>query len=155
MLRFISKQFLIDMDNHTGAIVIDSDMQGAWELGDQAQMKLAFPRAYEMYHRHCQLGLAKVGTCMLVEDSGYKIVILFTKKHRKDSKALIISNFNLALDDMMSKVPADVFIYSPILGRADHCFTEMLESLYRIVRTVNGVVGYNWFIYNKKEKANA
>lgn len=155
MLKFVDKKFIMDMNEGEGVIVIDADCQGAWELGDQEQMKNAFPRAYEMYHRQCVKGLAKVGTSMLVEDSGYKIVILFTKKHRKDSKELVITNFNLALEDMMRKVSSDIFIYSSILNRADRCFADILQALRRITGPINGSAGYNWFIYNKKEKANA
>jgi len=150
MVKFVHKKFIEDIQSDSGVMVIDADLQGAWELGDQKEMRLAFPRAYEMYHRNCILGLARVGTSMLIEDSGYKIVILFTKKHRKDSKELVVTNFKLALDDMLHKVSSDIFIYSSILGRVDGCFNEILQLLYRTVGMKDGFAGYNWYIYNKK-----
>lgn len=155
MVQFVDKQFIMEMNDGEGVIVIDADLQGAWEIGDQEQVKWAFPRAFEMYHRYCQTGKAKVGTCMLVDDSGCKIAILFTKKHRKDPKELVLTNFNLAIDDMLRKVPSDNFIYSPILGRIDHCFDEMLEKIRKVGASIDGALGYNWFIYNKKGGTNA
>lgn len=153
MIQFVDKQFIMDMNEGSqGAVVIDADLQGAWEFNDQEQMKWAFPRAYDVYHKFCLEGLAKVGTSLVVEDCGYKIVILFTKKHRKDKVESIINNFNLAIDDMVRKIPSDTFIYSPVLGRVDHCFDEMLQKLYKVAGHLNREVGYNWFIYNKKGK---
>lgn len=155
MVKFVDKHFVMEMNIDEGAVVIDADLQGAWEFGDQEQMRYAFPRAYNAYNRLCMNGLARVGTALIVEDCGYKIVILFTKRHRNDSKELTLSNFRLAIDDMIRKIPSDVFVYSPILGRADHCFDEMLKVIYRIGEEINGSAGYNWFVYNKKGNFSA
>lgn len=152
MFRVVDKQFIMDMGSDvTGAVVIDADLQGAWEFGDQEQMKWSFPRAYEFYRQHCLKGLARVGTCLLVEDSGYKVAILITKKHRKDSKETVLKNFEAAIQDLTRKVPSDVFIFSPVLGRADHCFSEMISFIVKVCKEIDGSVGYNWCVYNNKK----
>jgi hypothetical protein len=150
MFQFVDKQFITDMTNVSGAIVIDADTQGAWEWGDHKYMRLAFPRAYSVYRTCCRAGFAKQGNCIVVDDSGYKIVILFTKRHRNDSKEIVIKNFASALKQMINRVSSDIFIYSSILGRDDHCFDEMIPAIKSITNTIDNTVGYNWFVYNKK-----
>lgn len=145
MIKFVDKEFIVE-NNTECVLVIDVDMHGAWETGYHEQMRYAFPRAYDIYREACLKGNDIVGSSMIIEDSGYKIAILFVKKHRKDLKEKLLKNFSKALADMLQKVPSDLWIYSPILGRKDKAFNELIVEINRQTYLQKN----NWFIYKKE-----
>lgn len=146
MVKFESdKEFLID-NPYPCTLVIDTDMNGAWEHGYHEQLKYTFPRAFEIYKSMCFYNHQNaVGTSVVIEEAGYKIGILFTKKHRKTSPEETLKNFKKALANFLEKISSDTWIYSPILGRHDRMFPQYIIEINRLVSKDN----FNWFVYKK------
>lgn len=152
MLTIVKKKFIEEMPPFaSGTIVIDTDLQGAWEMGDNEMVKWSFPRAYEVYRKYCLGRLIQPGNCLLIEDGDNKIAMLITKRHRNDPKPMVLNYFQMAMKDFVRKIPCDEFIYSPILGRRDKCFDEMKILLNGICKETKSNPGYTWFVYTNGE----
>lgn len=149
MITFINKEFITDNHPQEGVLVIDTDLQGTWEFQEHARFRWAFPNTYRLYQKTCMYDYNRAGTCLLTEEGGYKLALLFSRVHRKDSKEDMLVNISKAIDELFRKVPCDVFIYSPVLARKDKCFDVIRQGIKQKL-TVNGVASRNWFIYRKQ-----
>lgn len=146
MVKFVNQKFLAEDLTHQGIMVLDTDLQGSWDTGDLKVIKKLFPKIYINYLRMClNPDLYKPGTAALLEDNGCKIGLLFTKRNRKTSKELVISNFEEAVIDLFKLTPSDLFLYSPVLGRKDKCFTELMLKMAKLTFPERR----NWFIYRE------
>lgn len=140
------KHFIEDVHADNGVLVIDTNCQGVWETGALKEMRLAFPKIYSAYKRLCFNQLLNVGSCYILEEGGYKVALLVTKKNYLNrDRDTLLSNLDKALDELFSKVPSDVWLYSPIIGRRDACGIFLLKK----IRDKN-VLNYNWIICTKK-----
>lgn len=158
MIKFYDQSLIMEALQHEGVFVIDSDLQGSWAVGEQRYFKECFPAAYEEYLKACiTKGSMLLGTAMLVEDAGYKLAILFTKKHRKGIKRNedVQVNFQNAVIDLFRQVPSDVWFYSPTLGVDDNCSSEFLLTLSRLTKP-SPIDGYRlWHMYQQKGYGDA
>lgn len=151
MLEFVDKHFITDHGEKDGTLVVSVDTQGLWEYGDMDVMRWIFPRAYKIYKQMCIQRALTPGTAILLQEQGFKIVLLVTKRHRNDKQESILVNFKSCLERLANLLPSDEFIYSNILNRKDKCFQEMLKILEPMCKGSNC---FNWFIY-KQENVSA
>lgn len=66
-----------------GSVLAHScNCMGAWGGGIAVEFKRRFPSAYQTYRQHCRTAPggpeSLLGTCLLIEDKGYRIACLFT-----------------------------------------------------------------------------
>ncbi len=151
-ISFVNKELLEEDLSYRGVIVIDTNLQGAWETGILYQMKMAFPKIYKHYMSICLRGdrLYKPGDAVLLTEDGYKVVLLFTKDKRKVARSIVLSNLEIAIKNMLRLVGSDEFIYSPILGREDGQFVETLSTIKKLIKPELR----NWFIYTRKSRSH-
>ena len=146
MIQFVNKEFITENLPGDGILVIDTDLQGAWETGVHARLRYAFPKIYKTYQATCFYDYKREGSCMLLEEAGYNIALLFTRRRRSDSKKVMMTNLESALVDLCRKVPCDIYMYSSILSKKDKCFNDIRVMLRKHL----GPLNYNWFIYRKE-----
>lgn len=147
MVNFINEDFLSSDLQGRGTMVIDCNLQGVWETGVLRKMKTIFPKMYKNYIYLCLSGshLYKPGDAIAFSEDGYNFVFLMTKNRRKTSKEDILSNFEKAVKNLLFLVPSDVYLYSPVMGREDKCFSECLKIMKKLVNPERR----EWFIYRK------
>lgn len=133
-----------------GITVLDVDTQGAWELYDHSYMRDAFPKVYSEYKLLCYNDPNLVGTAKLFDEGGYRVVLLFTRKNRNEQKDVVLNNFSKCIFNLMNLISSELFIYSPIIGRRDKVFNEMVKIINDATKKANGEAGRNWFICREK-----
>lgn len=155
MVSFVNEDFLSSDLQGRGVLVVDCNLQGLWETGLLKAMKSVFPKTYRRYMRLCLFGnkdhkLYKAGDAIMFEEDGYKFVFLITKTRRKTDKEEILKNMEQAIKNMMALVPSDIYLYSPVLGREDKCFTETLKIMRRLAQPEMRT----WYIYRKNFRSH-
>lgn len=149
MVTFNPDKKFLSNNSFPCVLVFDTDLQGAWEFGHKEDIKWGFPRVYPLYREVCMEKYKTApGSSLLIEDSEYKIGLLFTKRNRNEqSKEDMTKNFINSVVDLFRKLPDDAWIYSPILGREDKMFPSYLVELRRLTKLYN----HHWHIYTKGE----
>lgn len=136
-----------------GIVLIDVHLQGFWE---HENFIAKFPETYAWYQQICRNAYkGRVGSTILTEEGRNKIGLMVTKQHRKTPKDNVITNFRNCVNDLFNKVPSDVFLYSPILGRHDYCGVEvhkMLENLVIAEEKLSGEAARKWFICRENKR---
>jgi hypothetical protein len=145
-VKFV-KENLFSKDRSAGLFIIDVDMQGVWLNADQDMFYNAFPKSFKRYQMMCRTQYKdKAGTCIFLEEDGYNIALMVTKIYRKTKREDVIENFERALKHLLTVIPSDVFLYSPVLGRGDGCGTEFFGKINSLLNEKNGTAPRNWTV---------
>lgn len=146
MVKFL-KENVLTFDADAGVFVIDVDLQGLWFGPEHSQFRDAFPKVYNLYRNICIHDYKnRLGTSILLEESGYKVALLVTKKTRKTKPEDALKYFESSIKHLFSIVPSDVFLFSPILARRDGNFNNYLVALSRLTGDTDGEAGRYWTI---------
>jgi hypothetical protein len=146
-VKFVNEN-IFTKDADAGLFIIDVDMQGVWLNAEQHLFYNAFPKTFKRYQMICRTQYKdKAGTCIFLEEDGYKIALIVTKIYRKTKKEDVVENFERALKHLFTFIPSDVFLYSPVLGRGDRCGSEFLGKINKLLlNEKNGAAPRNWTV---------
>lgn len=153
MIQFINDSLIMSLWPDAGVFVVDADVQATWLTGESRYFAEAFPKLHKQVQKLSYQKLLREGTCMLFEQDGYKIAVLFTRKNRRTTEAQLQVNFQNALIDLFNKVPPDIYLHSPIVGRLDKCFTEYQLTLSRLINQEKA--HRRWFVYTQEGYGHA
>lgn len=129
MVRFINDNILTH-PNDAGIFIIDVDLQGVPTTPEQHQFMNAFPKLKAIYKKRCRFNyMNSAGTTIFIEEGGYKICLMVTKRHRYTKREQVLVNFQSCLNQILAVVPGDMFLYSAILGRKDSCMDEFIAKI--------------------------
>lgn len=147
---FHNKDLIQDVDPGAGVFVVDVNCQGLWEDHELELMRWILPRVYSIYRKICITEYKmRPGTAVLIEENGYRVVLMFTKNHRHESKEVMLANFSKCVDNLFRLVPKNVEIYSPIIGRRD---SKSFCDAWKIIKDKCTESGYRWNICRMQEK---
>lgn len=150
MVEYTSNTIAEKMFIPNGVIAIDTDLQGVWETGDLLFIKNTFPLVYKVYQGACLNAIGKVGTCMLINEGGQKVILMFTKLNRHDGKPVAIRNFESCVKCLLNLLPPTDLIYSPVVGRKDKALSDMVLVINRVTRKENEALPpRKWYICRK------
>ena len=105
-----------------------------------------YPRVHRVYKDLClrQYNNA-VGMSYLVEDDGDRVVLMCTKKHRRQTVEIEIENLKSCLEQITRLVSTEREIYSGIIGRESGNFNQH----YKVITDWCKAQGYTWNICRK------
>lgn len=148
MIRYIDDSLIMTATPNEAVYVIDGDVQATWLTGEAKYFSESFPKIHKQLKRLSYNKLLKAGNCYLLEDEGYKIAVLITKKDRRTTSMERQKYFQSAVLDLFSKVPSDVFIYSPVLGRVEDDWVDYDLTISRLINQEK--LARCWFVYLMK-----
>lgn len=132
-----------------GVVIVEADLSGVLNYPGFAE---AYPKAFDLYQKTCMFNYKnRVGTYMVVEDRGKKVIMIFTAYKRKTDKPQAIEAFKSGLFKVFHMLPSDVFIYSPILGRRNLMFTDYMNTI-RSITSLTKDAPRVWTVCTKGER---
>lgn len=130
-VRWRNEDFLWTTEAGTnGVMVFDVNLQGTFERTAMLDFEYRYPRVWKQYKKLCLTGYNSLeGNAILIEDGGERVILMFTKRNRKETRDKMLENFKFALDKLFQILPKGAEVYSDVMGRPDKMWCEYFKVL--------------------------
>lgn len=128
-------------------LVMETNLQGVWELGMARDLRTFFSATYRKYmFMVYSRGKEMLGKVLFNEEVDVKIALIFNEYNKfgksKDSDADVLERTKKGIIEMLSYMPCDMVIYSPILQRRRKLWKDIEPFLNEKIKNS----GHKWIV---------